>query len=30
MSLNSIVNVAIGVAMGVMALYVLTVISLYA
>lgn len=30
MSLNSIVNIAIGVAMGVMALYVLTVISLYA
>jgi hypothetical protein len=29
MSLNSIVNIAIGVAMGVMALYVLTVISLY-
>jgi|SaaInlLV_10m_DNA_4_1040232.scaffolds.fasta_scaffold00505_15 hypothetical protein len=30
MSLNSIVNIAIGVAMGFMALYVLTVISLYA
>jgi len=29
MSINSIVNIAIGVAMGVMALYIYTVISLY-
>jgi len=29
MSINSIVNIAIGVATGVMALYIYTVISLY-
>jgi len=29
MSINSIVNIAIGVAMGVMALYIITLISLY-